>query len=258
MIFAMLRLLVAVVCVAGLFSARDAHAQEAPHAVHGARLGGSFAAAADDTVHVEVSWSEQRRVRLFVADASGAPIPIERLRDFEATATAAGIESRFTLLEVEGYFEARVPTLAQPASIAMRLRTGGGEAESFTFVFAEHSAAMPGSSSPVEVPPTVAGILDAVAHERRTMQQHLDGHTALEALGPEERIRELVLALEPHVETKPPAERLRTQAAISAAVRAGWLLHTAIDYGSVEQRTAALAALDQALRDVAAAAGGHQ
>jgi len=235
------------------------HAQPAPHASHGPRSGGAFATAATDTLHLELSWAEQRRARLFVVDATGAPIALEKLRDFEIGVVAGGRESPFVLLEVEGYFEARIPTLTLPATMALRLRPDtSAEAELLTFSFSDYSAAVYGSTAPAEIPPTPAAILDAMADEWRTMEALIDRGAFLELLGPEDRIRELVLALEPHLEARPPSERIRAQSAITATVRAGWLLHTALDYGSGAQRTAAIADLDHALREVAAAVGGGQ
>jgi hypothetical protein len=229
-----------------------------PHAAHGARLGGTFATAAGDTLHLEVSWSEQRRVRMFVTDASGLPIPLEALRSLEAHAVVGDAQSPFTLLEVESYFEARVPTLPLPASIEVRLKPhASAEEERLSFSFPEYSAVISGSSAPAEIPATLEGVLDALAAEQRAMQAIVDREAFIDLLGTESRIRELALALEPHLEAMPSA-RPRAQAAITAVVRACWLLHTVLDYGVNPQRDAALAQLNDALRDVAGLAAKPQ
>jgi hypothetical protein len=229
-----------------------------PHAAHSARLGGAFATAAGDTLHVEVSWSEQRRVRLFVTDASGSPIPLETLRGFEAHAVAGDRQSPFTLLEVESHFEARVPTLPLPATIAVLLRpNAAAQEERLAFSFREYSAVVAGSSAPVEIPPTLEGILDALAAEHRAMQPIIEREAYIELLGIEDRIRELALALEPHFEAM-PVVRFQAPAVLTAVVRACWLLHTILDYGTNPQRDAALRQLGDALRDVADLAGKRQ
>ena len=233
-------------------------AAQQPHAAHSARLGGAFATAAGDTLHIEVSWSEQRRVRLFVTDASGLPISLETLRNFEAHAVAGDGQLPFTLLEVESYFEARVPTMRLPATIEVRLKPhAAAQEERLSFSFTEHSAVIEGSSTPAEIPATLEGVLDALAAEQRAMQSIVDREAFIDLLGTEGRIRELVLALEPHLGSM-TAARPQAQAAIAAVVRACWLLHTILDYGSNAQRDAALTQLNDALRDVAGVAAKRQ
>lgn len=243
-------------CVMSCGIATAAPAQ-APHATHEARLGGAFATAAGDTLHVEALFSEQRRVRLFVTEASGAPIPLERLRTIEATAVAAGRESPFILLESDGYFEARIATLMLPAAISVRFKTpAAAPDERFDFEFRDYSPAVAlDIMSPVEVPGTLQGILGALADERRLAQSIIDRQQFPELLGTEDHIRDLVLAIEPYLERLSAGRRERAQDAITAVVRACWLLHTSLDYGTIAQRDAALAQLNDTLdRTVAAVA----
>ena len=233
-------------------------AQPAPHAAHDARAGGLFATAAGDTLHIEASWSEQRRVRLFVTDGSGSPIPLDRMRAFEARAIAGGVESPFTLLEADYYFEARIPTLAAPAVIVVRLTPAPAAAEDrLTFTFPGHSpAVVPDSLAPVEIPGTLPGILVALGEERRTVQSLIDHQRFAELLGAENRIRELVLAIEPYLGRLAADARLDAEVAITSVVRACWLLHTVLDYGSVPQRDAALKRLSDGLDQTIAAVSG--
>jgi hypothetical protein len=238
-------------CLAGavLFSVCLA-AQNAPHANHEAHLGGAFATIAADTMHVEAIWSEQRRLRLFVSLASGGQVPIERLRDIDAQATAANRTSPLQLLEIDGYFEARIPTLTAPAEIVVRLRVAPGLAEEkLSFSFASYSPDVLGlaMAPPPEIPDTLAGILNALAVDRREAQALLETGQYFAVPNVEERIRERVLAIEPHLASLTAAERTRADTGIAAVVRACWLLHMALDFGDVAQRLAAFRQIGEGL-----------
>jgi hypothetical protein len=246
-------------CVVWSSAAPALSAQPAPHAVHDGRFGGNFAATASDTLHVEAIWSQQRRLRVFVMDATGNLLPIERLREVVATAIAGDRESPLTLLEAEFYFEARIPTLPLPAVIVVRVKPSPAAAEErLSFSFTDYSPELVGigSTPPVEIPGTLAGILTALEDERRSARTAVNASEFSALLGAEDRIRDLVLAIEPYLERLPAAERLKAQSAITAVVRACWLLHTVFDYGAAGQRDAVFRQLDEALdRTVAAVSG---
>jgi hypothetical protein len=217
-----------------------------------------FAAVSSDTLHLEASWSEQRRVRLFVSDASGSPLSLERLRTFTALAIAGNGESPFSLIEANAYFEARISTLPTPAVIVVLFKASAtAPAERVTFSFSSYSAAVvPGSLSPAEIPGTLKGILEALAAEQRTTQSVIERAEFSELLGSEDRIRDLVLATEPYLDRLSTEARGRAQLAITGVVRACWLLHTVLDYGTVPQRDAAIKQLNDALDRTLAALSG--
>jgi hypothetical protein len=239
----------AISCVMMAGGITSAFAQDAPHAAHGARLGGAFAAVAADTMHLEAVWSEQRRLRVYVWGASGEPLSIERLREIDGRVLAGGSESPLQLLEVESHFEARVPTLALPAAIVLLVSVGGGPADRVPITFADYSPDTMGlaMASPPEIPSTLRGILDAVASDRREAEALLGKREFFAMSAPEERIRERVLALEPYLGALTAGERVKADAAIASVVRACWLLHLALDYGDVAQRQAAFKQIADAL-----------
>jgi hypothetical protein len=240
-------------------TALSSPAQPAPHAAHGARLGGEFATAASDTFHVEAIWSEQRRLRVLVHDSSGAPVPMERLREIEAVVIAGDRESPLTLLEADLYFEARIPSLAMPAVINIRFKASAAASEDrLTFAFAGYSASGLGLGipAPAEIPGTLAGILSAVADDRRAVPVLIGQADAAGLVDAENRIRERVLAIEPYLEALPGHAKMTAQSAITSVVRACWLLHTVVDYGNMPQRDAAIKQLEEALDRIFAAVSG--
>jgi hypothetical protein len=197
-------------------------AQSAPHAAHDPRLGGAVAAIVSDTIHIEAVWSEQRRLRLFIWDATGDLLPLERLREIDARAIAASRESRLQLLEIEGYFEARIPTLLPPASIVVRVKASPALAEEqVAFTFATYSPDVLGlaMASPPDIPDTLAGILSAIAGDRREAKALLEAGQFFALPLTEERIRERVLAIEPYLAALPAAERVKAAAAIASQGR---------------------------------------
>ena len=245
-------------CTVGSLAAPPLSAQ-VPHAVHGPRLGGAFASAAADTLHLEAIWSEQRRLRLLVMDASSEPLPIERLRGIEAVAIAGDRESPLTLLEADFYFEARLPTLSMPAAIVVRLKASADAPEDrLTFSFADYSPNILaiGIAAPAEIPGTLAGILSAVADDRRIVPALIELGDFTGLLDAEHRIRERVLAIEPYLEPLPAAAKVAAQSAITSVVRACWLLHTVMDYGNTPQRDAAVKRLGDAVDRTLAAVSG--
>jgi hypothetical protein len=263
MIFAVNSLLHGVVlCSAVVLKAALVSAQEAPHERHAARLGGSFATAASDTLHVEAVWSEQRRLRVFVVDASGGPAPVERLRDIEGVVRTGDSETALVLLEVDGYFEARIPTLPLPAAMLIVLKTSAGRSEDrLAVAFETYSpdAIGFGRAAPPEIPDSLPGILRGLADDRRAAQALMDKGEVAAVSVPEERIRELALALVPYLDRLPRERRQSGNAALTEAIRASWLLHLATDYGNQPQWLAAFKQLADAVdRITAAFSGGAQ
>jgi hypothetical protein len=234
-------------------------ARQAPHAAHGPRFGGAFTTASNDTVHVEVVWSEQRRVRMFFTDASGSPLPLEQMRGVQARIMTGDRATPFVWLEVDYYFEARIPTLTLPAVMTVEIKLSDAATEERrSFTFRQYSPAIPGmdGSSPVDIPITLNGILAALAEEHRGMQSAIARGAFPELLGTEDRVRDLVLAIEPHLDAVRPETRRKAQSVVTNVVRACWLLHTVLDYGTAAQRDAVVDELSDLLEKVAATLPG--
>lgn len=216
-------------------------AQPAPHALHTASFGGQFGVAASDTLHVEAIWIEQRRLRLLISSPSGDQLPLERLREVSGSVTAAGRESPLVLMEVVGHFEARIPSLTKPAIIAVRLKTSDRSDDQLTFTFADHSENRLGVywPTPPEIPDTLQGLLRALTFDRQALLAVKDQEEYLGLSEIEERIRERSLALESYLAPLPAEAQQAARSTITAIVRACWLLHTSLDYGSLIQSDAA-------------------
>ncbi len=140
-----------------------------PHLPHEGRHGGAFATAASDTLHVEAVWSEQRRVRLFLVRANGDPITLDTLRDVQLTAVAGATESVAALMEIDGHFEARIPTLQLPAAISVRLKMPDDAREDLlVFTFDDYSKQIDDIArpSPADIPDTLNGILRVLEEDR--------------------------------------------------------------------------------------------
>lgn len=246
-------------CVFVGVTAMGSAAQPAPHAAHQPKYGGAIVTAASDTLHVEAVWSEQRRLRLFVSDASGSPLPTEVLREIEGSVMAGGRESSLALLELNGYFEARIPTLTLPASIIVRMKASSDSAsEQLRFSFSDYSPELRGIStpSPAEIPDTLEGIVKALADDRRDVDTVIKQEDMPLLLVIEDRIRDRVLAVDPYVDRLPLDQQAHARAAITAVVRSCWLLHTALDYGTRPQLDAAVTQMGEALDRVFAAVSG--
>lgn len=223
------------------------------------RRGGVLQPAAGDTLHVEAMWAEQRRLRVFVWDATGAPLPVERLREFAGTVRAADRESPLRLIEVDGFYEARIATLSLPATVEVELQPSPGDrTERLSFTFEAYSVDRSGlmMTAPIEIPPTLKGILDALAENRRELRTLVERGEFMAVYGPDDRIRDLVLATEPYVAQLPEAAQRAVEAVRTDVIRTGWLLHTAIDYGGEAQARAAAQMFDAGLDRLAALFSG--
>jgi hypothetical protein len=240
--------------------ARPLLAQSASHAPHEGRYGGAFATAAADSLHVEAVWSEQRRIRLFVTDASGNVLRIERLRGIEATAIADSRESAAVLIEIDRHFEARVPTLRLPAAISVRFKASPeSPGELLQFTFDDYSQQIDPSDrpAPAEIPDTLAGILRALEEDRQALHKiFAEGIDAGRMLPIEDRVRDHVLAIEPYLEPLTGARRSGAEYAITRVVRSCWLLHTVMDHGNDAQLAAALTEVNDALTRLQASVSG--
>lgn len=235
-------------------------AQQAPHLPHEGRHGGAFATAASDTLHVEAVWSEQRRVRLFLVRANGDPITLDTLRDVQLTAVAGATESAAALMEIDGHFEARIPTLQLPAAISVRLKMPDDAREDLlVFTFDDYSKQIDDIArpSPADIPDTLNGILRVLEEDRLALQAIFAEKTDATRLLPvEERVRERVLAIEPHLAASPETRRTQAQSAITVVMRSCWLVHIALDFGNEQQLRDAVSQLNDALTRLPAQVSG--
>jgi hypothetical protein len=235
-------------------------AAQRPHAPHSSRYGGAFATAASDSLHVEAVWSEQRRIRLLVTEASGDLLPLETLRNIAATVIAGGAESPAALIEIDAHFEARIATLRLPAVISVRFKASSASPEELLqFNFDDYSKPVDDfpRPSPSEVPGTLAGILRALEEDHRAVQTiYAEGVDAGRIFPIEERIRERVLAIEPYLGPLPAERRSQALSAITFVVRSCWLLHISMDNGNEAQLAASVTQLSDALTRIPAAVAG--
>lgn len=247
-------LTLAVLCPIG-----NATAQQAPHFPHESRFGGIFASAAGDALHLEGIWAAQRRFKLLVIDGSGAPLTLDQLRSMRGKVVAGGRETPLVLLEADSYFEARIPTLTLPATIAVQFQSSPtASIEGLTFTFAGYSIDTSGDAAeaPIEIPATLEGIIQALRIDQQDGRARVARGDLSALTESEHRIRELVTALEPYVSARPEESRRGAEAARLRVMRGVWLLHIAFDYGNAAQTREAFSRLSAAIDDTIAAFGG--
>jgi len=232
--------------------------QDIVHGTHNARHGGVFFSSRDDTFHVEGVWPRQRTLKVYVTDAADRPLDAARLRAIRGRVLIGNADFPLVLREQDRLFEARIPVLRPPAELIVELRTPGqAEPDGFQFIFGGFSdeRALSFSTDPTVIPRTLPGVLDALKRDVRDAERLMADNQSAYVFAPALRARDHALALERHFTTLPPGRRPRAEAAIRAAVRAAWLLHTAGDDGTPPQAQAATAELRAAVDDVVAAMG---
>lgn len=226
------------------------------HLPHEPLHGGQFFPAAQDTLHVEGVWPEQRRFKLFVADEWGRPLPEARLRQLGGRIVAGEVSAPLTVAADAEYLEARLPTLKMPAELSLVLSVPGHQDEGFQFSFHAYSDERNAVRFPIEptvIPDSLSGILAAlIADQDEVAAVFARGQLAF-VYAPADRARDHVMALEPYLPGLPEAQRAQAGELIRAAVRAAWLLHVASDEGTLAQAHAARTGLNTAIAEVAAA-----
>lgn len=226
------------------------------HLPHEPLHGGQFFPAAQDTLHLEGVWPEQRRFKLFVADAFGRPLPEARLLALGGRIVAGGVSSALAAGPDAEYLEARLPTLKLPAELSLILSVPGHADEGFQFSFHGYSDERNAVRFPIEptvIPDSRAGILAALAAARDEVEAVFSRGQLAYVYAPADRARDLVMALEPYQPALPAAGYARAGELIRVAVRAAWLLHVASDEGTLAQADAARIALNAAIAEVIAA-----
>ena len=225
------------------------------HPPHEPLHGGQFFRAAQDTLHVEGVWPEQRRFKLFVTDEWGRPLSEARLRELGGRIVMGEVSAPLAVGADAEYFEARLPTLTMPAELALVLSVPGYPDEGFQFSFHAYSDERNAVRYPIEptvIPDSLPGILSALKTDLDQVAAVFAKGQLAFAYAPADRVRDHMLALETYLPGLPAAKRARVEGQIEAAVRAAWLLHTASDEGTLAQADAARVGLVAAVAEVMA------
>lgn len=244
--------------VAFLLLVLAAQSPQPGHADHQPRLAGTFAAAADDTLHLEAFLFPDNLFRVIVSDRSGQPLASDRLRVLSLRVD--GRDTSLQLLDDSGTFEAAIPMppdMSGPGPITIAMASPGRAAEMVTFRFTSFNT--PDSQlvlvPPTEVPGTLAGILDMLRAESRETQAMLDSQPNHGVYISVTRVRDLALAMEAYVATLPALDRTRATAAIREAVRVSWLAHAAADNGLPHHTRLGVILMRNAIAELRAAFG---
>lgn len=225
-----------------------------PHADHAPRLGGQFAVVADDTLHVEGLWAQQRRFVLVVTGVHGETLMPDRLRSFGARVDVAEGRGTPLTLTSDGTLEAQIPSLPLPARITVTMTTDSGD-ERLPFVFPTYSKATDADMFPLlptEIPATLPALLSALASDVADARLLVARGDVLFVYAAAVRARDRGLALEAYVAARPQADQARARSSVMDVVRTAWLLHIAADSGTTPQARAAVDALHAAVLDATA------
>lgn len=236
-----------------------ATADQPRHVSHLGQHGGVMLPAANDTLHVEGVFQEQRRFRVYVTEVTGEPVTAGRLGQIQAR-VVDGVNPERTIAPLVpsadgAYLEARIGTVTLPAVITFVVRaTPEAGEETLGLMFSSYSVEPP----TYEVPPTVIpGTLPEVLTALRSQVIDARQMIASGSFGtlyiPATHMRELLLGLLPYSERLQPSQRLQTSAAIAEALRVSWLVHAAGDLGSPPQNRAGSELLRGAFNDLVSA-----
>jgi mono/diheme cytochrome c family protein len=213
------------------------------HAAHAGQLGGMLVPLAGDTMHAEVVWSEQRRLRVYVTSVTGEAHSADQLASLRWSVTTAD-GSTSTLTIVGDHLEARIPTVPLPGTFT--LIVPGAATEQVQFQFGNYSAAPPEFVVPATViPSSEAGIIEAIREQAAAAQQLVISNGSSELYVPTTHLRDLLLALDNGGDHRDRALR--------AMIRATWSLHLAGDNGLPREIRDAAAALSAATTALTAA-----
>jgi len=216
------------------------------HATHGGQLGGLLVPLAGDTLHAEAVFSEQRRLRVVVTTTSGDPLPVDRLSALRlAVRMANGSETPFAVTRTGDALEARMPTVAMPATFLLIDRHGDGTPPP-SVRFDSYSIEPPALSVPVtKIPTTDPEFIAAIdQHATVAIKQVADFQYGQLYL-PTTHIRDLLIAMD--------STRVDRERALRVMTRANWALHLAGDNGFRREVLEASSSFEGALRALAAA-----
>jgi hypothetical protein len=222
-----------------------------PHQPHTAHHGGVFFETGGDTVHMELVWQEQRRVRIYLSDAFGEPLagPPPRVR----VVTADQVSAPFVAAATGEYLEARIATQRLPATLQVMVTApGAAEERSFGFVLsALGTEPFDFTVPPTEIPPTRAAVLDAIGTQVKAAEELVAAGAFGRLYLPATHLRNLLLALPSRPEASIP-DRRALEPQLLHALRLAWLIHLSGDVGSPVQTRATMTELRRAVDALAA------
>jgi hypothetical protein len=238
-----------------LLAASAAGVAQSRHAAHFGQHGGMLLPVADDTLHVEGVFQEQRRFRVYVTEVTGEPVSFQRLRQVTARVVDS-IRPELTIAPLVpsadgGYLEARIGSLTFPAVVTIVVRAGNTPEETFGLMYSDYSVEPPSFEvPPTVIPGTLPGVLAAVRAQVNEARQMIESGSFGTLYVPTAHIRELLLALVPYADRLVPARKVVADAAITEALRASWLVHAAGDLGAPFQNRAGGEVLKELFNDL--------
>lgn len=232
----------------------DATAQDTMprHGSHGSQHGGIVLPVANDTLHLEGVFQEQRRFRIYVTDAVGRPLSPSALRALKLQVSDdAGRVSPLVVSDDGLHLEARIATQTFPTAISVIVPALDGTTEQLGMLFTAYTIE-PESFEvpPTEIPSTLKGVLEALREQVRAAMELAAERDVGQLYVPTTHARELLLALVPHAANLDAARRRSAEAAIAAALRASWLTHLSGDIGTPTQSSSAVNELRRAFNEL--------
>ena len=239
--------------VAMALASHDAAAQDTQrHGSHGGQHGGLLLPIANDTLHLEGVFQEQRRFRMYVTDAGGRPLTPSALRALDLKVSdEAGRISPLVLSGDGQYLEARIATQTLPTAITVIIPAANGDPDRLGMLFSAYTIEPPSFEiTPIAIPPTLKGVLEALRGQVQAAMELAAARDFGQLYQPTTHSRELLLALVPYAEKLDAAPRRAAEAAIASALRASWLAHLSGDMGTPIQSSAAVSALSAAFNEL--------
>ena len=248
------RFTLACCAVALVVSSNGAAAQDRPqrHGSHGGQHGGLLLPIANDTLHLEGVFQEQRRFRLYVTDAGGRPLTPLALRALDLKVSDEAGRISLLVLSADGqYLEARIATQTLPAVITVIIPAANGDPERLGMLFSAYSIEPQSFEvAPMAIPSTLKGVLEALRGQVQAAMELAASRDFGQLYEPATHSRELLLALVPYAQKLDAAPRRAADAAIASALRAAWLTHLSGDIGTPLQSSAAVSALSAAFNEL--------
>jgi hypothetical protein len=214
------------------------------HSSHGGEQGGAILILFDDTMHAELVWQEQRRVRVFVTDAYGKALTLPELRQLRARVTGPSKKTSALEPSKDGeYLEARVDSAPMPATFEVVIRRPDATESTAAMTLMAHSLPPPSFEvPPTVIPKTVAEMVAALREHSATARAMVNAGQFGSLYLPTTHVRDLVLAI---------AQRSAEQSAVlKPMMRATWALHLAGDLGTPTEIRQAADVFDAAMAAV--------
>jgi hypothetical protein len=224
------------------------------HAAHSGQHGGILLPIANDTLHVEGVWQEQRRFRVYVTDAAGDALVPARLRELQMQVADDADRVATLAVSADGeYLEARIATQPVPAVLTIVVKSGNTESERLAMRFSGYSSEPSFEVKPIAIPGSLTGVLEALRAQVGSSIELVAAGAFGQVYEPATHSRELLLALVPYAEKLDPAPRRAANAAIAEMLRASWLVHLSGDVGTPMQSSSAVKVLRDAFNELSRA-----